>query len=80
MRVVAALHPFYINRLRVLVDHTEIVAEWQTDVLKEGELQDIPGLEGITGEYIRFEGLMDPGEYLGILEVSPSTYRSRSLA
>lgn len=73
VRNLAALHPDYVPSLRVSVDDTVVVEHWQTDLLLEGDMQEIPGLEGITGAYLRLEGIMEPEEYLGILEVSLPT-------
>lgn len=75
-RLLAALHPDYIQRLQISVDGVPVVPEWQADVLREGELQEIPGLEGFGASRIQLEGLMEPGEYLGILEVSVSANAS----
>ncbi|CAM9500688.1 unnamed protein product [Scytosiphon promiscuus] len=67
--VKVALHPFYVQTLSVSVNGDPVVSSWEADVLREGELQEIPGLEGLEASYIELEGIMEPGEYLGILEV-----------
>lgn len=66
----AAFHPDSVTKIAVTVtdDTEETVVEWE-GATGTTELQEIVGLEGIFGEYLTIEGILDTGEYLGILEV-----------
>lgn len=62
-----AFHPDSTRTVRVLVDGESVVDEWE-GVAGE-ELQEIPGVEGAVGSDLTIEGVLEVGEYLGILEV-----------
>lgn len=60
-----------VSTLRVLVDGEVVVSEWE-GTPGATELQEIPGVEGSEGAAFTIQGIMEPGEYLAISEVSQS--------
>lgn len=64
-----------VSTLRVLVDGEVVVSEWE-GTPGATELQEIPGVEGSIGAAFTIQGIMEPGEYLAISEVSQSAVES----
>lgn len=63
-----ALHPDSIRTLTVSVERQTVVEAWEATP-GTTELQEIPGLEGLEGNYFEINGVMEAGEYFAILEV-----------
>ena len=53
----------------MLVDGEAVVSEFE-GTPGATELQEIPGLDGSIGAAFTIQGIMEPGEYLAISEVS----------
>lgn len=66
----AAFHPDSVTKIAVTVrnDGETTVVEWE-GATGTTELQEISGLEGIVGQDLTIDGVLETGEYLGILEV-----------
>ncbi|CAN0345395.1 unnamed protein product, partial [Ascophyllum nodosum] len=62
-----AFHPDSSRKIQVLVDGDVVVDEWEGSAGEE--MQAIPGVEGAEGSYVTVQGVLQVGEYLGILEV-----------
>lgn len=64
----AAVHPDSMSTFSVEVDGDVILEEWEATP-GSTELQEIPGLEGLECSNLDILGVMEAGEYLGIVEV-----------
>ena len=62
----------------MLVDGDIVVDEWEGSAGEK--MQAIPGVEGSEGSYVTVQGLLEVGEYLGILEVCGNLRRYGWLA
>lgn len=66
----SALHPDSITSFSIVLNNDDDDrVEWEATA-GTTELQEIPVLEGLLLYTFEIEGVMDVGEYLGILEVS----------
>lgn len=67
----AAFYPDSITKIVVTVnnDGDRTLVEWE-GAAGTTELQEIAGLEGIIGDELTINGIVETGEYLGILEAS----------
>lgn len=63
-----ALHPDSASKIRVYVDSDLVVDEWE-GTPGSGEMEEIPGLEGLTGARLEIQGVIGTGDYFAILEV-----------
>ena len=73
-----AFHPDSSRTVQVLVDGAVVVDEWEGSAGEE--MQAIPGVEGAEGSYVTVQGVLEVGEYLGILEVCGNLQRDVRLA
>lgn len=65
-----ALHPDSVQSFQVGIGQNELEAwEADPDLTAAGEMQEIPGVEGLTGSDLYIYGDMEIGESLRILEV-----------
>ena len=67
-----------MRTVRVLVDGEDVVDEWEGAAGEEP--QAIPGVEGAVGSGLIIEGVLEVGEYLGILEVRKTFHRKAGSA
>eukprot|EP00904_Undaria_pinnatifida_P008257 jgi/Undpi1/4561/HiC_scaffold_18.g07915.m1 len=64
-----ALHADSVTEFNIYVDDDDVVfGQWQATA-GTTEMQEISTLRGVETSWFRIEGVMDPGEYLGILEL-----------
>lgn len=63
-----ALHPNSVRKIRVYLDNDLVVDEWEATA-GSGEMEDIPGLEALTGNELKIYGAIGIAEYFAILEV-----------
>ena len=65
-----ALHTDSVTEFNIYVDDDDVVfGQWQATA-GTTEMQEISTLRGVETSWFRIEGVMDPGDYLGILEVT----------
>ena len=57
------------SKLQLLMDGEVVVSEWE-GTPGSTKLQEVPGVEGVEGSVLVIQGIMEPGDYLAISEVT----------